>query len=426
MPRNFTNWLAAYAEHTSISEAPASFHFWTGVSVLAGALRRRVWIDQRIFQWTPNFYIVLVGPPGVATKSTTMKIGFRLLRQVPGIGFGPQSMTWQGLLNALDEHSEQVLDTSTTRLIESGPHIGLPIDPVHARYLPMSCLTCDISELGTFLRPTNPDLTDFLIDMWDGQIGSWSRSLATKDNTHIENPWLNIIGCTTPSWLQNNFTESMIHGGLTSRCIFVWGDAKTQLISYPAEMAEDVEYSRREQALVEDLVEISQMLGPMTLSPEAITLGTQWYESHWSSRPAHLTSERFSGYIARKQTHIHKLAMILSAAFGESKIITEEILNLAIMSVTGVERDMLLVFNSISDTPLAKHIDEILTIIRRNKSIRRRTLYRKCLRQMSELDFNQALRSALSAGYLTSHLAKGEQVFTAITKAQQHELETSN
>ena len=148
--------------------------------------------------------------------------------------------------------------------------------------------------------------------------------------------------------------------------------------------------------------------------------------SHWSSRPAHLTSERFSGYIARKQTHIHKLAMVLSAAFGESKIITEEILNLAIMSVTGVERDMLLVFNSISDTPLAKPIDEILTIIRRNKTIRRRTLYRKCLRQMSELDFNQALRPALSAGYLTSHLAKGEQVFTAITKAQQHELEASN
>ena len=71
MARNFPNWLTAYATYTADSESPREFHLWTGIWTLAGALRRRVWIDMRKFQWTPNFYIVLVGPPGIVNKSTT-------------------------------------------------------------------------------------------------------------------------------------------------------------------------------------------------------------------------------------------------------------------------------------------------------------------------------------------------------------------
>src|SRR5574343_321589 len=72
MPRNYQNWLRAYVAFTADSESPDDFHFWTGVATIAGALRRRVWIDMRKFQWTPNFYIILVGPPGIATKSTSI------------------------------------------------------------------------------------------------------------------------------------------------------------------------------------------------------------------------------------------------------------------------------------------------------------------------------------------------------------------
>ena len=82
MPRNFPNWLQGYLEYTKASESPTPFHFWTGVSTIAGALRRRVWIDQRYFQWTPNFYIVLVGPAGVAAKSTSLRSGMKLLEKL--------------------------------------------------------------------------------------------------------------------------------------------------------------------------------------------------------------------------------------------------------------------------------------------------------------------------------------------------------
>jgi hypothetical protein len=78
VPRHFKHWLKAYLDYTSASEAPDAFHFWTGVSTIAGALRRHVWVEQHIFQWIPNFYIIFVAPAGVATKSTTLNLGMGL------------------------------------------------------------------------------------------------------------------------------------------------------------------------------------------------------------------------------------------------------------------------------------------------------------------------------------------------------------
>src|SRR6516162_7064350 len=136
MARKFANWLKAYTHYTRDSESPTSFHFWTGVATSAGALRRRVWIDMRKFQWTPNFYVILVGPPGVAAKSTSISMGMSLLTQVPSIRFGPESMTWQALAKDLEDAIEYVEWTRPSGAKE---------------LVKMSCLTIQIGELGTFL-----------------------------------------------------------------------------------------------------------------------------------------------------------------------------------------------------------------------------------------------------------------------------------
>ena len=136
MGRHFANWLQGYIDYTKASESPTPFHFWTGVATIAGALRRRVWIDERHFQWTPNFYIVLVGPPGVAAKSTSIRSGMKFLERLK-IPFGPQSMTWQALTKALEEA------ISGINYVDR--------DGLEQRVV-MSCLTIPVSELGTFLR----------------------------------------------------------------------------------------------------------------------------------------------------------------------------------------------------------------------------------------------------------------------------------
>ena len=146
----------------------------------------------------------------------------------------------------------------------------------------------------------------------------------------------------------------------------------------------------------------------MTLTSAAKVWGRNWYQHHWRNRPEHLNSDRFSGYIARKQTHIHKLAMVLCAAISDELSVTKESLEIADMTVTAMERDMVIVFDSISDSDATKHLDEIMSIIRRNKTVDRRTLWRHCLRLMDEQEFTAAINAAVNAGYVSMRNEAGK------------------
>lgn len=381
--RAYDNWLKAYINHTRFSESPDAFHLWTGVSVIAGALRRRVWIDQRHFQWTPNFYIVLVGPPGVAAKSTTMRTGLSLLERVEGIYFGPQSMTWQALTESLSKAKETV-----------------EFPDNHAAQV-MSCVTVAASELGTFLRPEDDELVEVLISMWDGQKEVWRRSTKTQGDTSIENPWLNVIACTTPAWLRANFPDVMIGGGLTSRIMFIYADRKRQLVAYPADLITSSEFTKEENYLIHDLQQIAEIRGEMRLTPDAKNWGQHWYEQHWGhANSSHLSSERYAGYFARKQTHLHKLAMVVSAARNNDLWITLEDMVTANALVTSIERDMEKVFTSIGVNQQAQRSGEVLRFIEAVGRIDYQELWRKCFPIMSPKEFAESISAVVQAGYV--------------------------
>jgi len=380
LARNFDNWLREYATYTQHSEAPDLFHFWTGVSTIAGALRRRVWIDQRYFQWTPNFYIVFVAPAGISTKSTSIRIGLRLLEEIEGIKFGPQSLTWQALTKSLADARMDM--------------------PYGDKFIPMSCITCAVTELGTFLKPDDRDLIDVLVSLWDGQQEVWRKATKTQGSDEIVNPWINIVAATTPAWLRDNFPESLVGGGLTSRILWVYAESKRQLVAYPADIVEEAEFIERGKKLVEDLDCISDLIGEYKLAPAAKVWGTAWYERHWTERPEHLASDRFGGYISRKQTHIHKLAMVIAAAQRDALVIEEGDLITANDFVTGLEEDMQMVFHSIGVSGAARPVKELLAFIRAYKWIEHQTLWRHCMPIMNMKEFSEAINSAVQAGYI--------------------------
>ena len=372
------NWLKSYIDYTRHSEAPDHCHFWTGVSTIAGALRRRVWIDQRFFQWVPNFYIILVGPAGIINKSTTLNIGMNLLREVEGIHFGPKVITWQALLDKLQEARD---------LVE--------MVPGSMEFHPMSCITCPVSELGTFLKPSNTEMVDVMTDLWDGQVGVFNKVTRTSQANQIENPWVNVIGCTTPAWLKENFPEYMIGGGLTSRCVFVYGDQKRQLVPYLSEAIDVNKFHTEGAKLIEDLRAIADLRGEYELSRDAIEWGTNWYAQHWATRPIHMASERFSGYLARKQTHIHKLAMVLAASHSDELVITAEHLATADRCVTALESDMTKVFESIGVGASGRQLQEVAAIIRSHKRISGGDLLRKVMNIMSAKELDDAVNSLI-------------------------------
>jgi hypothetical protein len=382
MARHFPNFLEAYVDYAKFGEAPISMLFWTGVSTVAGALRRRVWIDQAYFQWIPNFYVVIVSPPGIVAKSTTASTGMRLLRAVPGVKFGPDVVTWQALAQAFSEALTYVM-------LPGGTQLG------------MSALMIESAELGNFLNPSDREMVDFLVTLWDGRKGAIEKLTKTQGKDIIESPCINLIACTTPAWIEGNFPEYMIGGGFTSRCIFLYTDTKRQYVAYP-KFAVPKDFETLQKKLIADLTEISKLRGEYNLLPETVAWGEKWYKAHFEARPRHLDNERFGGYIARKQTHIHKLAMVLAAAQRDELIITEQDLSQANAIITSLEHDMPKVFDRIGTSLGAKGAVLLLNRIRSygKEGVSRQQLYSDTFKELSYNDFQQALEAVFEAGHI--------------------------
>ena len=390
--RAHADWIEAYLEHTDVSEAPRLYHFWCAVSTIAGALRRRVWIEEYKYQIVPNFYIALVAPPGVVKKSTALRVGLSLLEKVPGVKLGPQSVTWQALTKALEE-----------------AQINMSLAE---KKIPMSCLTIGIGELGTFLKPDDDGLLSALIAMWDGQLETWKHTTISRGETTIKNPWLNIIGGTTPAWLKTNFPELMLEGGLVSRVIFVFASEKRRHIAFPSRHINGNLYNYRRASLIQDLIEIAQLKGPMKLSEDAYSWGEAWYSSLDANRPPALSAERYAGFFSRKFTHAMKLAIILNVSRTDTLVIEPEDMILAAEKLEELEAPMLDVFQNIGGGAASKHIREISTFVKAYQTVTVDGLYRACYMTMSRREFDEALLAANRAGILRVGKQNGKTVAT--------------
>lgn len=393
--RHYPDWLSAFIDYAQYGEAPKRMYFWVGVSAIAGALRRRVWIDQTYFKWHPNFYLILVAPPGIVSKSTTAAISMNLLRKVPGIKFGPDVVTWQALVSAFAEASE-------TFIYQEEHH-------------PMSAITIESSEFGNLLNPQDKDMVDLLVNLWDGKQGGFQKKTKHSGSDMIENPWINLIACTTPAWIAGNFPEYIIGGGFTSRCLFVYADTKRQYVAYPGlEVPRGIK--DQEAKLIADLEHIAMNLcGEYKLTPAAVKYGKEWYEHHYKNRPKNLDDDRFGGYIARKQTHVHKLAMILSASCSDDLWIDTEQLALANQMVTDLEEDMPQVFSKIGRSDVSVQAERMIKFIEREGLVSYKDAYKFIhLHFPSFREFDDMMAGCLQSGKIVKVLTPDSQVLLKV------------
>lgn len=386
MSRKYENWLQGYIDYTAYSESPTIMHFWAGVWAIASTLRRRVWIDMGYFQWVPNVYVIFVAPPGVAQKTTTLNNAADLLREVPGIHFGPEAITWQALTMDMAAAREEILMPN-------------PLNPEEKLFHPMSCVTISSGEFGNLFNPHDREMVDAFVSLWDSRIGTWEKKTKTQGSDKIINPCISIGACTTPAWIAGNFPEYLIGGGFTSRCVWVYAEEKRSLQAYPDE-ALPPEFQQMRLNLISDLKEIGNIRGQYTLSPEARAMGKEWYQEHWTEKKKELNNQRFGGYLSRKQTHIHKLAMILAAASRSELIITLEDLERARDMVTALELDMTKVFDLVGISGNAKFSNELLLHVRSYGRVTQQQLQRLCFRTMGFQEFQWALQACTAAGLI--------------------------
>ena len=384
--RNYDDWLSAYIQYAGFSEAPQRMHFWSGVAALAGALRRKVWLSMGYYRWCVNHYIIFVAPPGIVSKSTTVAIAMDILRKVPGVNFGPDIVTWPALVTAFGASAESF--------------------DVAGEYHTQCALTLESSEFGNLVNPADREMIDLLVTLWDSKQGGFNKVTKNSGTDKIENPWINLIACTTPSWIAGNFPEYIIGGGFTSRCLFVYTDTKEKLVAYPIyHIPEGMKETQAQ--LVLDLDHIaSNLAGPYQLTSEAREWGEIWYAHHYANPPSALQDDRFAGYLARKQTHLHKLAMVLAASCRDDLVITAEDLALANLKISELEADMPKVFSKIGRSEDSVQAERVIQFVQKNSPISYQAAYAYIHAAFPFVkDFEGIVAGAVQAGLITMDAA---------------------
>ena len=380
-PRELPDWLSEFVENTKWGEAPDYFYFWVGVGTVAAALRRRVWLPMGTFQWFPNLYILLVAPPGVIQKSTTADLGLvQLLKNVPGINFGPSTVTWQALYDAF-------------------ACVGETVDIDLQTQITQSALVINSSEFGITLNPQDTEMVDQLVHIWDGRE---MRKRTRKDGEMIiPTPCLNMIACTTPAWIAENMPRYLIGGGLTSRMLFVYGEEKAQYIAYPW-MHLPKDFPERQGKLTRDLERISLLKGAFTMSPEALEWGKAWYENFHKVEKKQLDPTLIGGYIARKQTLVHKVAMVISTSRSDTLEITLQDLQRAEKIITSLELHMPKVYSRIGMTKESNAGEQIMAfMVRSGGTCDWQVLYQYMHRTFPKVEeVEDILRGLIEAGYV--------------------------
>lgn len=376
-----SDWLKDFVQYTSYGEAPPRIMYWCGVAAIAGALRRKVWFQQRDYQWSPNFYILIVGPPGLIRKSTSIDVGMRFLKQVENINMGPSIATWQALIEKIAQCREDVTMPETGEVFEQ------------------SCVTLALSEFGSFFDPLNRELVDNLTDLWDGKLGKIEKITKTSGCDLMVNPWINIIAATTPKWLAQNFGDNLVGGGLASRFIYLFGDMPIKDIAYPdRHMPDSLTMMRDERALAEGLRTIGSYAGRFEVTEEAYEWGDKWYKEQRTQQRLLGSDSLEAGFIVRKQTHLHKLAQVISAARYEFPMLTRAHLEEADSILSALDVDTRRVFGYVGQSKVTTAAREIVEQVLRMGAVEKRILYRKqFFRTMSIGEYNEAVQSAIQA-----------------------------
>ncbi len=373
------NWIQEYLKHNMNGEAPDEFHLWTAISTIGAALGRKVWFDMGNHIVVPNFYIIFVSPPGVVQKSTTLGAGKEFLKQLDGIRFGPDTVTWQAITDSLQDAVETV---------------EVPLRNGDIDYLQISAIHLAVGELGTFFQEKDADKINLMTHLWDAP-KDYTKRTRMDGELIIHNPCINFISGCTPSWIADNLDHYFIGGGLSSRVIFIFADKKARRIAYP----ENHQNNYRRQQLIEELRAIASLKGEFKMDPDAKAIGISFYNEICDMLESDSVDPRYKSFIARMQTHYHKVCMVISAASRIDLTIDAHCATAAKALVLNAYSKLPSVYNLIGQTQEVKHHDVLLKAfdLSGKPALTEDELFNAVQKQLSHWQFKNALASIIAS-----------------------------
>lgn len=279
---------------TEAALSPDLFRRWAGISLVAGALERRVWVKTGPRLTYPNLYTLLVAPPGVGKYviedvrelwTATTEPGTK----VPAFKVAPDSMSKASLMDTLVKSKQVHLPPSGT----AETHHSLLIAA---------------EEFSVLLPAYDLEYIGVLNSIYNNKpLHEESRRTGSVRELRVEFPQLNILAGVQPGWLASVFPEEAWSTGLASRLIMIYSPERPRkpLFDDPGEPEE------LRALVLARLGAMSQLYGPLRWEPEAVKMIHEWDRDDGPPTPQH---SKLVHYVRRRTLHVLKLAIVSAVA----------------------------------------------------------------------------------------------------------------
>ncbi|MCC7570644.1 DUF3987 domain-containing protein [Candidatus Micrarchaeota archaeon] len=379
MGRNVENWLTSYMTLMSNTEPARVFDKWTGYSIIAAALRRKVKLRLGRLTYYPNIYVVFVAEPGVARKTQAIKFGSVFIDKISEIKTSADSTTKEALTDDLKNAEFPEIMPDGTSFVHSS-------------------LSIISKEFESFLgqKKENSRMLIALTDLFDCPDVYAAR---TRHGPSIEiiKPWLNLLAATTPDSLASSLPASAIGGGLTSRILFIWANKKKKPVAIPS-MTEKEKVLQ--EMLLKDLYQIVKMRGDYIMTADCVKKWENWYDNYDEDESGIriCTDKSFNGWYSRKPSYIMKVAMLVAAAKTNKLSIEWSHVLEAINEIEEVEHLMSNAFVAIGKSEITAEVATVTSIIDQFEWISEKKLLSLVWRDIDANKFDNVIGTAVKAG----------------------------
>lgn len=278
----------SYLKITATRHSPALFRQWAAISIVAGALERRVWTSISRDPLYPNLFILLVATPGIG-KGQAINPATALLRRTKHIKLAPDSTNSATMIDAFQEAANRLV-RSKTELVE------------------YCSLFVSCEEFGVFVPGYDQEFMNRICRIFDCPPElSVRRKYLGKDPVMVVNPQLNILGGTTPGYLSSLLPEEAWHIGFAARFIMIYAGKGPQVELFPGDLGEEDPMVAK---TVAQLSKLSEAYGNIPWEADAAFELSRWHRAR-EDAPDH---SRLVHYAQRRTQYLAKLAMV--AAFS--------------------------------------------------------------------------------------------------------------
>lgn len=326
------DWIELFLDYTEGIPSPEIFRLWSGITAVAGALERRVWIEASRGVIYPNLYTLLVGRPGVG-KSQAIARTYDLWYATNDLKVAPDSVTKASLIDAINAADRKII-LNETSMIE------------------FHSLQVAALEFGVLVPAHDLEFLNALNHIFDNPPNyRENRRMFGNKQIDISNPQLTILAGTQPTYLATLLPEEAWGMGFTSRLIMVYSSEAAPINLFDNIAPREKEYD----SLLAGMKGMLKLHGRVDVDEKSKVELTSWAKAGCPPIPQH---SKLENYNARRILHALKLSLI-SAVSGGRSIITLYDVERAKMWLTSAERLMPDIFRDMIMRSDAQIIQEL-------------------------------------------------------------------